>query len=310
MPGFRGIRMVSFDKNQQQIIVRAPQGAEPIAYPVWPEPAVSTLVDIMVHFYAPILNEKVQSQKEAYYQKAFDAFAFHLIRLEKENLLPAEFLGNLTKQEMFLKWQEIENKYNELAISLVPGGGGPPGQQSWPYFDKMTFILKNERNKPPNTQQQQQQSSSSSSSPSHTQYTIEKEQQQQQQATSSSFVVDSNNQPIPTSTSTAPDNAPPPVVEQPSEEQRIIAHIVEKSVSRVMEELRTDQEHIQQYNTFKEQSKHAFRNELLGLMRRRVELLEEQRIRQEEDRVERRIISERLAIILDKLADKTLNHQQ
>ncbi|KAG1440213.1 hypothetical protein G6F56_012012 [Rhizopus delemar] len=308
MPGFRGIRMVSFDKNQQPIIVRAPQGAEPITYSVWPERAVSTLVDIMVHFYAPILNEKVQSQKEAYYQKAFDAFAFHLIRLEKENLLPAEFLGNLTKQEMFLKWQEIENKYNELAISQVSGRDGSPGQQAWPYFDKMTFILKNERNKPPNTQQQQQQSSSSSSSSSHTQYTIE--QEQQQQATSSSFVIDTNNQPIPTSTPTAPDNVTSPVVEQPSEEQRIISHIVDESVSRVMEELKTDQEHIQQYNTFKEQSKHAFRNELLGLMRRRVELLEEQRVRQEEDRVERRIISERLAIILDKLADKTLNHQQ
>ncbi|KAG1280453.1 hypothetical protein G6F66_011603 [Rhizopus arrhizus] len=474
--------MVSFDKNQQQVVIRAPQAIvapespDPqlveveIDYLKWPEVAVSTLIDIMIHFYAPILHEQVQAQKEAYYQKAFDALAFHLIRLEKEKALSSEFLENITKEKMFIKWRELEDKYNETALSSVPGG--PSGQQMWPYFDRMTVILKNERNRPPEvsknilneeknspqqkqqpqiftitqsltsiptpatSQHEQQQQQNLQSQPqsqpqsqqqqqqevftcTHATATSQQEQQKQQEqqeqqeqqqqqisAISQSpttqhnqqlfivpyghttpvqaqqhnistvppttirqqyqqhvsvippsiapqqqqlFIVPyghtspvqpqhqeasiitqppvasqqqqqqnqqrqqdvsmipqvttatvSANQPIISTNSPMQVSASSPGINHELEEQRLITSIVERSIPRVLEELKMQQQHI----SYKEQYEYEFRNELLSLMRRHVQLLEEQRATQEEERTERKLILKRLTNVLKKLTDK------
>ncbi|EIE90588.1 hypothetical protein G6F46_001523 [Rhizopus delemar] len=463
--------MVSFDKNQQQVVIRAPQvivapeSLEPqpveveIDYLKWPEVAVSTLIDIMIHFYAPILHEQVQAQKEAYYQKAFDALAFHLMRLEKEKALSPEFLENITKEKMFIKWRELEDKYNETALSSV--SGGPSGQQMWPYFDRMTVILKNERNRPPEVsknilneeknspqqkqqpqiftvtqsptsiptpatsqheqqqgqnlqsqpqsqqqqqqevftsthatatsqqeqqEQQQQQISAISQSPTiqhnqqlfivpyghttpvqaqqqnistvppttirqqyqqhisvippsiapqqqqlfivpygHTspvqpqhqqasiitQPSVASQQQQQQQQNQQrqqdmsmipqvTTAIVSANQPIVSTNNPMQVSASSPEINHELEEQRLITSIVEKSIPRVLEELKMQQQHI----SYKEQYEYEFRNELLSLMRRHVQLLEEQRATQEKERTERKLILERLANVLKKLTDK------
>lgn len=292
MPGFRGIKMVSFDKKQEQMIVRAAQVSEDSNCSTWPEPAVSILIDIMAGFYAYIVNEELQTQKEVYYQKAFDAFAFHLMRLEKERLLPVDFLGKLTKDKMLAKWQEIENTYKEVTASLTPGG--PPGQHLWPYFDRMTFILQNRSIRAPEAQ-----------SPKNT---LPKEQAPQRQVPPNTSATTRSNastvQTQDTKITQAHNN------DNESKRQQMIMNAIEKSVPRVLEEIRAQQSQIQyEHASFAEQSEHEFRKELLALMRRRVELMEEKKAKEDADRVERTALIGRLTDVLEKLNEKLVDRK-
>lgn len=272
MPGFRGIRMVSFDKDQQKVVVRSPQAVEAAACVVWPEPAISILVDIMAIFYRHITNEP--NQREEYYQKAFAALTFHLMQLEKEKVIPPDFLGNMTKEKMQMKWQEIEHKYSNIASSLTPGG--PTGQQIWPYFDKVTFIFQTSRIVPPET----------------TRHSV------------SEGTLEEPNTTNPPNSVTG--HIPPTSVSMPSSPASVTACSPENgTVSRSTTTSETDQVQLSpQQESPKELSEQEFRKEMLCLMRKRVELLEEQKAREDKKHEERREIMDRLVNVLEKLAEK------
>ncbi|CEG74019.1 hypothetical protein RMATCC62417_09292 [Rhizopus microsporus] len=272
MPGFRGIRMVSFDKDQQKVVVRSPQAVEAAACVVWPEPAISILVDIMAIFYRHITNEP--NQREEYYQKAFAALAFHLMQLEKEKVIPPDFLGNMTKEKMQMKWQEIEHKYSNVASSLTPGG--PTGQQIWPYFDKVTFIFQTSRIVPPET----------------TRHSV------------SEGALEEPNTTNPQNSITG--HIPPTSASMPSSPAPVTACSPENgTISRSTATSETDQAQLSPHQESpKELSEQEFRKEMLCLMRRRVELLEEQKAREDKKHEERREIMDRLVNVLEKLAEK------
>ncbi|KAG1221510.1 hypothetical protein G6F68_020906 [Rhizopus microsporus] len=85
---------------------------------------------------------------------------------------------------------------------------------------------------------------------------------------------------------------------------------IEKSVPRVLEEIRAQQSQMQyEHASLTEQSEYEFRKELLALMRRRVELMEEKKAKEDADRVERTALIGRLTDVLEKLNEKLVDRK-
>ncbi|KAG1462857.1 hypothetical protein G6F56_005426 [Rhizopus delemar] len=281
MPGFRGIKMVSFDKKQKQMV----QTPQPVENNPWPELAISILIDIMAGFHVYLVSKETENQREKYHQKAFEALSNHLMRLEKERHIPADFLGTLTAEKMKSKWQEIENTYRQIASTLRPDS--PPGHHMWPFFDKMEFLYQSGYIRTPEVHPAE-------SSTTQTQVDLPTENTPLEPSNSpKTCELTTDNHPPQTQPS-----QPSVTTKHESEEQEMIATVIEKIVPRVLEKIKD------QTQSQPEHSDQYFQAEILRLKRRKVELLEERKTREETQRAETRRILCQLADVLEKLNDK------
>ncbi|CAO3673546.1 unnamed protein product [Rhizopus stolonifer] len=290
MPGFRGIKMVSFDKKQKQMV----QTPQPVENNPWPELAISMLIDIMAGFHVYLVSKETENKREEYHQKAFEALSNHLMRLEKERRIPADFLGTLTTEKMKSKWQEIENTYRQIASTMRPDS--PSGHHVWPFFNKMEFLYQSGYIRAPEVHPAE-----SSTTRTHVDLPAENTPLEPSNSPKACEFTTNNHPPQPQSQpQSQPSQPSQPLVttKHESEEQEMIATVIEKIVPRVLEKIKD------QTQSQPEHSDQYFQAEILRLKRRKVELLEERKTREETERAETRHILSQLADVLEKLNDK------
>ncbi|KAI9243515.1 hypothetical protein BY458DRAFT_123612 [Sporodiniella umbellata] len=267
MPGFRGIKMVSFDKKQKQVVVQPPPSVEDIS---WPDTATFVLMDVMASSCIDSVRKETKHQLEDYYyQKAFETL---VCGLEKKNI-SADFLKTLDLEKMKIKWQEIETTRRKMLDTMKSDNASKNKKQ--PQFNPHDVAYRTD-----GTKNSEAQFIQSSASQSHTESPPVELQE----------TVPITQKPSNSTRLTSK--------ERESEEKVTVSTVVEKAIPRVLERINV------QTGFQLENSEQQFKSEILRLKRRKIELLKEEKDRENLERVETRALLNRLVDVLEKLSDK------